>query len=105
MKFTDENFKSEVLESTAPVLVDFYADWCGPCKMMAPIIDELAEEFKDKVKVGKMDVDASPQIPTQYAVMSIPTLILFKNGEVVEKFVGTVSKEKLSTLLNESKEK
>lgn len=97
-KFTDENFKSEVLESKQPVLVDFYADWCGPCKMMAPIVDALAEEYKDKIKIGKLNIDENPKTPGDYGVLSIPTIVLIQNGEMVEKIVGSVPKEKLVAL-------
>ena len=79
MKFTSENFEAEVLKSDIPVLVDFYADWCGPCKRMAPIVDQLAAEYEGRLKVGKMDVDANTDIAVKYGIMSIPTLIIFKN--------------------------
>lgn len=101
MEFTDDNFDEEVLRSDLPVLVDFFAEWCGPCKMLAPIIDELAGEYEGKVKVGKCDLDASPDIASKYGVQSIPTLIFFKGGEVVEKLMGFQSKEALVAKLNE----
>ena len=88
MKFTSENFETEVLKSEIPVLVDFYADWCGPCKLMAPIVEQLAAEYEGKLKVGKLDVDANTDIAMKYGVMSIPTLILFRKGEVFRKEVG-----------------
>jgi thioredoxin 1 len=93
--FTDSNFKNEVLESDLPVLVDFWANWCGPCKMIAPIVEELAGEFKGKIKVGKLDVDTNPQTATYYGVMSIPTLILFKDGKVMDQLVGAINKAEL----------
>lgn len=99
-KFTDENFQAEVLESKLPVLVDFYADWCGPCKMMAPVIEALAQEYEGKVKIGKLNVDDSPNIAEQYKVMSIPTIILVKNGAVVNKSIGAVAKSELEIMLN-----
>ena len=97
-KFTSENFEAEVLKSEKPVLVDFYADWCGPCKMMAPAVEELANE-QDDVIVGKLNVDFAPELARTYKVFSIPTLILFKNGEAVEKRVGVQSKAELEMLI------
>ena len=97
-KFTSENFEAEVLKSEKPVLVDFYADWCGPCKMMAPAVEELANE-QDDVIVGKLNVDFAPELARAYKVMSIPTLILFKNGEAVEKRIGVQSKAELEALI------
>ena len=97
--FTDENFEEEVLKSDTPVLVDFFAEWCGPCKMLAPIIDELAKEYGDKWKIGKCDVDASPETAQKYGIQSIPTLIFVKNGEVVDKIQGFSSKEKIAAKL------
>jgi thioredoxin 1 len=95
LKFTDANFQSEVLEADVPVLVDFYADWCGPCKMMAPVIEELAGEYEGTVKVGKLNVDEQPSTAQKYRVMSIPTMLVIKNGEAVETIVGAVSKSSL----------
>ena len=94
-KFTDENFEQEVLNSDLPVLVDFYADWCGPCKIIAPIIEELAVEYEGKVKIGKINVDEEQNSSKKYKVMSIPTLIFFKDGEQVDKLVGVLSKDQL----------
>lgn len=93
--FTDDNFEAEVLKSDLPVLVDFFATWCGPCQQMAPVVEELANEYGGKVKIGKLDVDDSGVTAGKYHVMSIPTLIFFKNGEAVETLVGFQSKEKL----------
>ena len=98
--FTDENFNQEVLSSDIPVLVDFYADWCGPCKMLAPVIETLAEEFEGKVKVGKLNVDNAPDTAQAYGIMSIPTLLIFKNGEVVNKTIGVVAKSEIEQVLN-----
>ena len=98
--FTDENFNQEVLAYDIPVLVDFYADWCGPCKMLAPVIETLATEFEGKVKVGKLNVDHAPETAQNYGIMSIPTLLFFKNGELVNKSVGVVSKTEIEQMLN-----
>lgn len=98
--FTDENFNEEVLASDIPVLVDFYADWCGPCKMLAPVIETLATEQEGKVKVGKLNVDDSPETAQKYGIMSIPTLLYIKNGEVVNKTVGVVSKTEIEQILS-----
>ncbi len=92
---TDSNFEKEVLESDLPVLVDFWADWCGPCKMVGPIIEELAKEFDQKIKVGKMDVDENSAIASRFGIMSIPTLMFFKKGKVMEQAVGALSKAEL----------
>ena len=92
-KFTDQNFEEEVLKSELPVLVDFFAVWCGPCQMMAPVIEEMAKELEGKVKNGKMNVDENPQTAEKYGIMSIPTLILFKNGEPVKTLQGFRGKE------------
>ena len=98
--FTDANFEAEVLSSDKPVLVDFFADWCGPCKMQAPIIEEIATEIGDKAKVGKLDVDVNSQTAQKYSVMSIPTLIIFKDGKEVEKMMGVQTKDSLIDKLN-----
>lgn len=98
--FTDENFNTEALASELPVLVDFYADWCGPCKMLAPIVEALTPEYEGKVKIGKLNVDNAPNTAQNYGIMSIPTLLFIKNGEVVNKIVGLVSKAELEEALN-----
>lgn len=103
LKFTDENFEQEALNSDIPVLVDFYADWCGPCKMMAPIIENIAAEYDGIVKVGKLNVDESPNTSSKYRVMSIPTLLFIKNGEVVDNIVGAVSKSQVTEKLDQYK--
>lgn len=92
LHLTDANFKEEVLNSDQTVLVDFWATWCGPCKMIAPFIEDLAKEYEGKIKVGKVDVDENAKIATQYGIMSIPTLMFFKKGQIVEQVVGGVSK-------------
>lgn len=97
---TDATFQKEVLESDVPVLVDFYADWCGPCKMIAPSVEQLATEFAGKAKVFKLDVDANGQTAQNYRVMSIPTLLVFKGGKVVDTIVGAVPKATLAGKLN-----
>ncbi|MFH0918653.1 MAG: thioredoxin [Candidatus Omnitrophota bacterium] len=100
--FTDDNFKKEVLESDLPVLVDFWAAWCGPCKMIAPLVDELAKEYTGKMKIGKVDVDTNPKIATKYGVMSIPTIIFFKKGKVMNQLVGAASKLELKRKIEEN---
>jgi len=100
LHFTDENFNEEVLASDIPVLVDFYADWCGPCKMLAPVIETLAQEMEGKVKIGKLNVDNAPDTAQKFGIMSIPTLLYFKNGELVNKSIGVVSKSEIEQVLN-----
>lgn len=99
LTFTDANFKTDVLESTEPVLVDFWAAWCGPCRMIAPVIDEIADEYAGKLKVGKVNVDENRQVAMNYGVMSIPTLIVFKNGQAAERIVGYQNKQQLAAVL------
>jgi thioredoxin 1 len=96
-----ENFESEVLQSETPVLLDFWAEWCGPCKMIAPILTQIADEYKDRVQIAKLDVEENQSIAMQYGVRSIPTLMLFKNGVVEAQHVGMLSKEQLNVLLDE----
>lgn len=92
---TDENFEKEVLKADLPVLVDFYADWCGPCQMYGPILEELATEMGDKIKIAKLNVDQNPETPGKYGVMSIPTTIIFNKGQVVKQLLGAQPKETL----------
>lgn len=100
LALTSENFKSEVLESGAPVLVDFWAPWCSPCRMIAPVVDDIAGEYEGKAKVGKVNVDENRQVAVEYGVMSIPTLIVFKDGKAVDRVVGFKSKGDLKALLD-----
>ena len=100
VQFTDENFETEVLSADTPVLVDFWAEWCGPCRMLAPTIDELAEEYKGRVKVGKVDTDASRNTAMKFSISAIPTVILFKNGQIVQKLSGLRGKKEFKTLLD-----
>lgn len=99
VNLTNENFEEEVLKSEKPVLVDFWATWCGPCKMIAPVISEIAEEYKDKVKVGKVNVDDAKELAVRYQISSIPTLMLFKNGEIVNISVGFHSKSEIEKMI------
>ena len=99
-EFTDANFQSEVLDSSVPVLVDFWAPWCGPCKMLAPTLDDLASEYAGKVRIGKVTTDDNQQTASEYQISAIPTVLLFKGGRPVEKFVGVTPKERFATALN-----
>jgi thioredoxin 1 len=100
LEVTDTNFDQDVLKSDQPVLVDFWATWCGPCRAIAPIVEELATEYQGKVKIGKMDVDRNQATPMRYGVRGIPTLLVFKGGQVKEQIVGYVAKEKIQQALN-----
>lgn len=97
--FTDANFETEVLKSPVPVLVDFWAEWCMPCRMLTPTIDALSDQFAGKAKIGKIDTDANRQVSVKYGITAIPTIILFKGGEVAKKFVGMTRKEDLAAAL------
>ena len=98
--FTDSNFNEEVIKSNQPVLVDFWAEWCGPCKQLTPTINELAEDFKGKAKIGKVNVDKNPSTASTYGIRSIPSLLFFNGGKVQEQMVGTNSKEDIAKVLN-----
>lgn len=103
VEFTDANFEAQVLQSAKPVLVDFWAPWCGPCRQIAPLIDQLAAEYAGQVVVGKVNVDDSPNVAGQFGVQSIPTLMVFKGGEVLDRFVGGQPKSKLQQALDAAK--
>jgi len=100
LEFKDASFDEDVLKSETPVLVDFWAPWCGPCRMLAPTVDAISEEYDGRVKVGKVNTDENPQIATQHQINSIPTLMIFKGGEVVERLVGALPKEKITEKLD-----
>ena len=102
IEITEQSFKEEVLDSDIPVLVDFWAEWCGPCKMIAPVVEELATEFDGKMSFAKVDVDNNPGISTNYGIRSIPTLIIFKNGAPIDQIVGAVGKNILIERINKS---
>ena len=98
----DDDFDNHVNNSNLPVLVDYWAEWCGPCKAIAPIVEEIANDYDGKVKVGKMDVDNNNQVAMKYGIRSIPTLLLFKNGEVVDQVIGNVGKDSIQSMLNKA---
>lgn len=103
-EFTDQNFETEVLKSTDPVLVDFWAEWCPPCRMLTPTIEKLANDYAGKVKVGKVDTDSNRDVSIKYGIMSIPTVILFRNGEVTKKFVGLRNEKEFREALDSMKQ-
>ena len=102
-ELSDHDFEAEVLQSTEPVLIDFWAPWCGPCRMIAPLVEELATENADAVKVAKINIDESPSTAATYGVSSIPTLMIFKNGEVIDRFVGVQPKSRLQDAIEQAK--
>ena len=102
IEVNDQNFDSDVLEAGTPVLVDFWAVWCGPCKAIAPIVEEIANDYSGKIKAGKRDVDSNNQVAMRYGIRSIPTLLVFNNGEVVDQVIGNVGKESIESMLNKA---
>ena len=102
VEFNSENFNKEVLESKIPVIVDFFATWCGPCKMLGPIIEQLSDEYDDKISIGKVDIDESPDLAQKYEVMSVPTVIFFESGKIKRVENGFMSKEQLNDIINQT---
>ena len=102
VQISDESFEEEVLQSERPVLIDYWAEWCGPCKMIAPVLDEIATEYSDRLKVVKLNIDDNPQTPPKYGIRGIPTLMVFKDGQVEATKVGAVSKAQLTAFLDDS---
>jgi thioredoxin 1 len=102
LEVTDSNFESDIIKSSVPVLVDFWAVWCAPCRAIAPHVEALAAQYEGKIKVGKCDIDANPQVPTRYDVRSIPTLLMFKDGQVVGQVVGAVPRAKVEDLIKKA---
>ncbi len=102
-EFTDDNFQNEVIQSNVPVLVDFWAPWCGPCRMIAPVVEELAKENQGSFKIGKVNIDDNPSVATSFDVTSIPTLMIFKGGQVVDRFVGVQPKSRLQQAIDSAK--
>ena len=98
--FTDNNFQADVMQASKPVLVDFWAEWCGPCRILGPVVEEIAKEYTDKAVIGKLNVDENMQTAQQFNVMSIPTIMIFKNGQMVKQFVGVQSKETITKELD-----
>lgn len=98
--FTDDNFTNEVVESSVPVVVDFWAEWCGPCKMLTPIMEDLAKDYEGKVIIGKVNIDENPQVASKYNIISIPTLLFFKNGSIVEQHTGLLPKAPLKAKID-----
>ncbi|MFA4029169.1 MAG: hypothetical protein GDYSWBUE_001885 [Candidatus Fervidibacterota bacterium] len=100
LELTADNFDSEILQSNLPAMVDFWAPWCGPCRLMSPIVESIAERYQGKVKVAKVNVDENPQLAVRYSIMSIPTLLFFRNGQVVDKVIGLVPEHEIEERLN-----